>query len=182
VVSDTHGNVEGLRQAVREIRSRHNVDLFIHLGDDYDDAQVFDELGCAYLRIPGVYSDYYADSSVPNRLVKPFEGWRFLLSHTDRSHSNDLTDDLKPEELIEAKQIDVVLYGHSHIPRLHSEKGILFINPGHLKSQDKKGYPASYAIITIDRERVKASILGLGSHKVLKQSYFKKVKDSQGAR
>ena len=182
VMSDTHGNLENLRQALREIQSKHNTDLFIHLGDDYDDAQVFEEFGCAYLRVPGVYSDYYAESSVPNRLVKSFEGWRLLLSHTDRSHANDLAEDLRPQELIDAKQIDVVLYGHSHIPRLHTEKGILFINPGHLKVEDKKGYTPSYGVVSIARDRIKAQIIGLGSHEVLGEIDFKKVKDDQRAR
>jgi putative phosphoesterase len=174
IVSDSHRNLDGLREAVKDILSTHKVDLFIHLGDDYDDAAVFDEFGCKYLRVPGVYSNYYADKSVPNRLLKRFNGWKFLLTHTEASHSNDLAVDVKPEGLAEKKQIDVVLYGHSHIPNLEVRDEILLVNPGHLKAEDKKGYPATYAIIDINDASISAMITSVGSGKTLEEIDFKK--------
>lgn len=172
VVSDTHGNLAALRRAVSDIRSAHHIDLFIHLGDDYDDAQVFEEFSCDYVRVPGVFSDHYVEGSVPNRVMKEFEGWRFLLSHTRQSHANDLPEDLKPEELIAAKRVDVVLYGHTHTPQLAEENGILFVNPGHLKKEDKKGHAATYAIMDVERNGITVKIVELASGGVLEEVTF----------
>jgi putative phosphoesterase len=175
VVSDTHGNIGGLRQAVRDILSTGDIDLFIHLGDDYDDAGVFEEFEQTYLRVPGVFSSFYADRSVPNRRVEDLQGWRFLLTHTVTSHANDLPDDLKPEALIAGKQVDAVLYGHTHRPELADKNGILFVNPGHLKTEDKKGHSASYAILDISGNEIKGRIVELAGGRTLEEIEFKRV-------
>ena len=61
------------------------------------------------------------------------------MSHTDVSHANDRRDDPKPEDLIAAGRVDVLLSGHSHKPLICKEDGLLRVNPGHLKDEDKKG-------------------------------------------
>jgi putative phosphoesterase len=168
VVSDTHGNLGGFRKTVSDILACDRIDTFIHLGDDYTDAEVFDEFDATYLRVPGVFSDYYVDRNVLNRVVKEIEGWRFLLTHTRQSHANDLKKDLTPEELISERQVDVVLYGHSHIPEIDQNNGILFVNPGHLKVEDKKGYVASYAVLDVTRDEIIARLVEVGTGKQIK--------------
>jgi putative phosphoesterase len=174
IVSDTHGNSGGLRETVKEILARYKIDLFIHLGDDYDDAKVFEEFGSEYVRVPGVYSGYYGDNSVPNRILRDFGGWRFLLSHTDVSHSNDLPDDPRPEDLVAGGKIDVLLYGHSHEPHIATKDGVLFLNPGHLKEKDKKGGSASYALLDVGRDLIEAKIVEAKSKKTLQEVSFRK--------
>ena len=178
VVSDSHGNLEALRLAATRMLEADSVDLFIHLGDDFDDALVLEEFDRHYIRVPGVFSDYYQDRAIPNRIIREFEGWRFLLTHTDVSHSNDLPDDLKPEYLIETRQVDVVLHGHTHIPRLEEKHGILFINPGHLKSKDKKGMAPSYAVVEVVPDRIRARIIELESGARVKDIEFRRNRDS----
>mgnify|MGYP000232785559 CR=1 FL=1 len=100
-------------------------------------------------------------------MVKEFEGWRFLLTHTETSHENDLPTDPKPEELVRAKEVDVVLHGHTHVPRLQLLGSVVFVNPGHLKKSDKKGYPPTYAMITVESGRIEAEVRELYSGKIL---------------
>ncbi len=173
VVSDTHGNLKGLRRVVSEVIGKEAVDLFIHLGDDYDDASVFDEFACEYVRVPGVFSDYYLDKSIPNRLIKEFEGWTFLLTHTESSHSNDLPDDIKPEEVIAKGEVDVVLYGHTHKPDATVKNQILFVNPGHLKDEDKKGFPPTYAVIDVTPETIDVKIFEAKEGRIFKEVVFR---------
>jgi predicted phosphodiesterase len=52
-----------------------------------------------------------------------------------------------------------VLYGHSHIPEISQHQGILFVNPGHLKDSDKKGYSASYAVLEVADDEIVASLV-----------------------
>lgn len=175
VVSDTHGNLEGLRAAVREIVSRDKIDLFIHLGDNYEDAEVFDEFEYDYLRVPGVFHEVYSEGRVPNRLVEEVGGWKFLLSHTPESHPHDLSGDPRPELLAASGDIEVLLFGHLHIPSIDVENGVLRVNPGHLKNGDKRGFPATYAVMDVSGARIEARILEAGSGEVLKEFSFKRV-------
>ena len=177
VVSDTHGNLEGLRAAVREITSKEEIDLFIHLGDDYEDAEVLDEFGYSYLRVPGVFHDLYADATVPNRLVEELEGWKFLISHTHESHPHDLAGDPAPEKLVASGKVDVVLFGHLHMPSIEVRNRVLMVNPGHLKESDKRGFAPTYAVLDVTRERIGVRIIELGSGEVVEKAVFKRVKE-----
>lgn len=157
VVSDSHGNLPYLRKAAQGLK-REGVDVIIHLGDDYDDARLLSEYCPKVIRVPGVFSSYYQDPRIPNRLIQKFGSLKALLSHTSTSHPNDLPQDLKPEKLIADKEVDAIFYGHTHIPTLEIKEGILWVNPGHLKGQDKKGYPPSFAVVDIQGQSIKADI------------------------
>mgnify|MGYP000173802892 CR=1 FL=1 len=173
VVSDSHGETVNLKKAVEWLVKNENVGMVIHLGDDSDDAKVIDEFKVEVLKVPGVFENHYKNPSIPNRIIREFEGWKVLISHTEKSHENDLPSDLKPEKLVEEKAVDVVLHGHTHIPRIEEKDGVLFINPGHLKTVDKKGYPPSFAIIDFEKESLKVKIIGLDGREVMAKTYTK---------
>ena len=147
VVSDSHGELKNLKKAAEKLIEEHNVEVIVHLGDNYDDTTVLENLNIQVVRVPGVFSSYYQDKNIPNRVVETFNGRRVLITHTEKSHENDLPEDLKPEELINEKTVDVIFYGHTHIPRVEEKEGVLHVNPGHLKTEDKKGYPPSFAVV-----------------------------------
>jgi putative phosphoesterase len=160
LLSDTHGELENLRIASEKLLNL-GVDFFIHLGDDYDDTVIFDEMNIKYTKVPGVFSSYYQDKSIENRKVEIFEGWRVLLTHTKEPHKNDLPSDPSPLELINKKEVDIVFYGHTHIPKIEEEKGVILVNPGHLKKEDKKGYPPSFGVIDFKKDSVDIKIIDL---------------------
>jgi len=163
IVSDSHGEVENLKDAVDWLVDG-GAEKIIHLGDDYDDAE---GLKIEVIRVPGVFSRYYKDPEIPNRRIEEIEGWRVLLTHTEQSHENDLPTDIKPEEVIERREVELVLCGHTHIPKIEEKGGILYINPGHLKKKDKKGYPPSFASVEFTREKVDAKIIDLKSKEII---------------
>ena len=101
-------------------------------------------------------------------------GWSVLVSHTVSSHENDLPDDIEPEELIRNKKIDVVLYGHTHIPDIKREEGIIFVNPGHLKDEDKKGYSPTFCLIDFSEYTITIEIYELRDNSIFKEEFFKK--------
>ncbi len=159
VLSDTHSNIELLRSAIQRMLEFGRIDLVIHLGDNYKDAEVIAENGISYIRVPGVYCEAYKDPSITNRRIEVFEGWRFLLSHTDSSHPLDLPDDLRPESLLRSHKVDVFLHGHTHKPRLEVKDGILFMNPGHLKQENEKGIKPSFGLIDVTENSINARII-----------------------
>lgn len=168
VMSDSHGNVDYVR-VVLGIAKSEEADLIIHLGDDSTD--IVGSSASNILSVPGVYESVYADESVKNRILKEFEGLRILASHTRGAHPNDIQGDLKPEELIANKEVDVVLFGHSHLYYAEVENGVLFVNPGHLKIEDKKGMPPTYAVLDMEGRSVSVSIVGIDGKKYLEKKF-----------
>lgn len=161
VVSDSHGHVENLRRAIKVMREA-GVDLIVHLGDDYDDVRALsDQERAMIIQVPGVFSTYYQDPLIPNRLVEKWEGVQVLLTHTPESHKHDLPTDLKPEDAVARGKVQLVLSGHSHIPEVKEQGGVIWVNPGHLKADDKKGYPPTYALMEIVGTEVGVRILDL---------------------
>lgn len=165
VMSDSHGEINNLKEVARLLVDKYKVDVIVHLGDDYKDASVIEKIGVKLLRVPGVYSSYYQDRNISNRIIENFNSRKVLITHTLDSHENDLSGDLKPEEIIRKKAVDVILYGHTHIPNIEQKEGILYVNPGHLRTQDKKNYPPSFAIIDFN-EKINVDIINLLSKSI----------------
>ena len=171
LVSDTHKHIANLNRAIEFLKTL-DVNMFIHLGDDYTDPEETGERD--FLRVPGVFGEVYTDEKIPNRMIKNVAGWRLLLTHTITSHPNDLPGDPKPEDLIRDRRVDVVLYGHTHLPEIRNEKGIIFLNPGHLKNEDKRGSPATFAFVELTIDRMLARIYRLADYGVLTESTFRR--------
>ncbi|WP_061214058.1 metallophosphoesterase family protein [Syntrophomonas wolfei] len=174
IVSDTHGNVKNLRRVAEELTENRKVDCIIHLGDECEDIKVLDEFKVTVLLVHGVYCRHYQDPDIPNRIFCRFDGYRFLLTHTDSKHKNDLPDDPDPQELAIAGEVDIILYGHTHIPGIKRENAVIWLNPGHLKDEDKKGYGPSFAVIETDDKGILLQIIELNTGKVLEELEIKK--------
>jgi len=168
VMSDSHGNIEYVRQAA-EYMMEAEVEYIIHLGDDYYDARILDILPVNVIKVPGVYEAVYQDASVPNRLVEEIAGLKILITHTKDSHRNDLSHDKMPEEYTTSRKVDIVLFGHSHSFYAELEGGILMVNPGHLKNEDKRG-EATFALLNINKD-VSVTILNMKQEVKLEASF-----------
>lgn len=171
IISDSHGNYKNIEEAVKWLVGVEKVELFIHLGDNYEDADFVEEISyLPVIRVPGVYCEQYFDPTIPNRIIEDFNGKKVLISHTSETHSNDLPDDLRPEEMIANKEIDFILFGHTHIPYLEENNGIILFNPGHLRNNDKRGYLPSFGLIDFANHYMK--IIDLKSKSIIFEKYF----------
>lgn len=173
VVSDSHGEIENLKKAVEWLVKNEEVEMIIHLGDDSDDTKEIEKLGIKVLKVPGVFEDHYKNPTIPNRIIKELGGWKVLITHTEKPHENDLPSDPNPEKLVKDRTVNLILHGHTHIPRIEEKNNVLFINPGHLKREDKKGYPPSFALISFEEETLKIKILSLDGKEVMAKTYVK---------
>jgi putative phosphoesterase len=169
LVSDSHKHIVNLNDAVAFLKTK-GADIIVHLGDDYTDLAEIGENNA--IRVPGVFGEAYQNTSIPNRMVAKFDGWRILLSHTISSHDNDLPGDLKPEEMVERKKVDAVLYGHTHIPDITHEHGVVFVNPGHLKDEDKKGFPPTCCFVHVRKDTMTVQIFDLKTKDVYREKTF----------
>ena len=160
VLSDTHQNIPYVQQSVGILRAQ-GIEKLVHLGDDYEDMEVVRQLDLPLLRVPGIFSSYYIGNAIPNRLIEEIEGWKVLLTHSPISHENDLLSDIAPEDIVKTEGIDLVLYGHTHIPKIEERDGVIWFNPGHLRIEDRKGFPASWGIIDLGKDRIRCGIVTL---------------------
>lgn len=173
VISDSHGTNENVIK-ISHLANKMGVSKIIHLGDDYDDAELLIEEGFEVERVPGVFSSYYTEKDIANRRIIEINGWKILLTHTKEHHENDLPFDIKPEEVINNEKVDIVLYGHTHIPAIEKQGNVYLVNPGHLKEWDKKGYKPSFAILVVDEKTVEISIKELDTEKEILREVIKK--------
>ena len=157
VFSDSHGNLSLLEKGLLAI-GPFQVDEVLHLGDDYQDANLVLDHGYALTRVPGTWTVEYQDKYIDNRLYMNVEGWRLFLTHTPLSHNMDRLDDKAPENVLADGLCDVFLHGHTHQPTICKRGHTVMVNPGHVKNWEDRGYPATFCILSFTGVRLQVSI------------------------
>ena len=134
VLSDSHGNVDNMLRAV-ELTAP---DRIVHLGDGWRDAE---ELHARYPalpleRVPG-NCDYGCRDEAQERILL-LGGKRILLchGHTLRVKSGLLTAYYTAQE----RQVDALLFGHTHEPYIDERGGTIFLNPGSIGAHYRPTY------------------------------------------
>lgn len=166
VVSDSHKNLAYLRKAI-ELIIEEGAEYIIHLGDDYKDGEILKEYPVKSFLVPGVFCPEYFDKTIKNRIITDIAGIRILITHTISANKNDQKGDLVPEDVIKNKEVDLVLFGHTHLYEIKKENNILCFNPGHLQEIMTKGRSATFGIVTIADKKVTCTVFDLEKNKVL---------------
>ena len=136
VVSDSHGNVDVLRDiALRE----GDADIFLHCGD----SQVNEAYISPFVSVKG-NCDYFMDYP-PFRIVDTPYG-KIYVEHGNR---------LFPMGVGTLKELGCSIYlqGHTHIKKLIKEEDIYFANPGSI-TKPRDGDLGSYLVIHLTKDKV----------------------------
>lgn len=155
VVSDTHGAV--FESVVKPIREEKDIDLMIHCGDKFKDAEKLAWLlGIKnFYRVVGNCDyDVHGEEDMINLVL---EGKRVLITHGHLQHVKDGLEGLK--EAVKENNADIVLYGHTHIAYEEMADGVLYFNPGST-IMPKYGKP-SYGIVEITSNGVVSRIINI---------------------
>jgi putative phosphoesterase len=128
VLADTHNR---LPEAVREIA--RDADEIWHLGDVCMET-ILDELRAVDLQITVVRGNCDSNYEWPLVLDLVRGGLKFRLQHIPPNHVPD--------------DVDVVLHGHTHVPRKEKRGNVLFLNPGCV-TRANQGAPPSVAWLRI---------------------------------
>lgn len=138
VLSDSHRDFVSLAAAIHLHRE---ADMVFFLGDGESDLHttaVGKELADKKFTAVCGNCDYY--SELPKEVLLPLSGKRFFALH---GHTRFVKYGM--EALLDAaheKEADIVLYGHTHIPRAERIDGIYFLCPGSIRD-------GSYGIVDI---------------------------------
>ncbi|MCG2710925.1 MAG: metallophosphatase family protein [Candidatus Omnitrophica bacterium] len=127
VISDTHipVNCESIPDKIRECFS--HVDMIIHAGD-LTELCVLDELAQITPKVEAVRGNMdsqHAQRKLPQKKIIKAGKFKIGLIHgwgPSKNLSNRMAD--------EFKNVDVIIFGHSHVPVNEARNGVLFFNPG----------------------------------------------------
>ena len=173
VMSDTHGHVEFMAKAADSMINDFGVESIVHLGDDYSDAMQLKVGDTDLIAVPGMYEPAWEDRSISNRVIHTLGGISFLLSHTHLQDSHDRPEDINPEVAHKKYGVEVILHGHTHQYRAEkSEDGLVMINPGHLKSEEDRGFVPSFAVLEVRRPHLNVKIVSMMTGKIMEERDF----------
>ena len=146
VISDTHGSAT---HAFTAHTRTEPVDIIIHLGDGFRDADLLRET----LDVPviNVAGNCDIGSTAPREYVWECEGKRILLTHGDMYHVKSGL--IKLRQRAEEVGADAVLFGHTHQGVLENHTGLLMLNPGTLSNDVQQN---SYAVLIVTPESITA--------------------------
>lgn len=149
VVSDTHGNYLA---PLTYLDEKTGVDLIVHLGDEICDGRMLKTLTTVpVIMVPG---NCDPDAREPRDICTVICGQKVFITHGDRYSVKAGLDALVSKASLEAAS--VVLFGHTHLPLVQRENGLLLVNPGTMMAASKF---KSYAVLTITQKNASAEII-----------------------
>lgn len=143
VLSDSHGNVSHMVQAVETERP----DMIFHLGDCWRDAERLRSQipDIPLQQVPG-NCDFLPEEPAEQLLC--LEDKRILLchGHTYRVKQSLLLAGYAAEE----KELDLFLFGHTHMPLVDMRGKTFFLNPGSIGDRLRP----TYGVVTIEHGKL----------------------------
>lgn len=143
VISDTHGRTDNLDKILPKVKP---LDQLIHLGDvgnDVDYIEVVAECACCFV---AGNNDFY--SNLPRERVIKLNGVPMFLTHGHYHYVNSRKDFIRSAAIQRGAKI--ALFGHTHVPYLEEEGGILVANPGSLSLPRQADHIPTYMLLYIN--------------------------------
>lgn len=144
VFSDSHRDVDTMEKVAEVCRP----DMIMHLGDHADDGIELDQ---RLVNIPVVVVKGNCDlwTAVSDEKFLDLEGIKILMTHGDKygvrnGYSVILNEGRK-------READIILCGHTHIPRLINKKDICLMNPGAVGRFARGPFKQTFGIIDTDK-------------------------------
>lgn len=141
VISDNHGDTYYMEEIFSIYQGE--VDVWIHCGDSE-----LTEQSPLWQNFQTVKGNMDVTDSFPESNVIKYYDQKFLVAHGHLHKVKSSFDLLKKEAAKEG--IQIVFYGHTHIPRVDHEDGIYFINPGSIAQPRGPINKGTYAIVELE--------------------------------
>ena len=165
IISDNHFQAKPLADIISR---HHDADYFIHCGDSQ---WLPDDMRLQNFTIVKGNNDFV---KMPNDVLLEIAGYKVLVTHGHQQYVyNDGADNMNgTAELVTYAQgnfaADIVLYGHTHVPETHLDRGINVLNPG------STNYPRNftmrfptYAIMILSPEEITINFFHAQTHEDL---------------
>lgn len=146
VLSDSHGNYGNVLRAAEAARP----DMIFHLGDGWSDAETLHD------QLPDIPMEHVPGNCDFRRREKAeklleIRGKRILLCH---GHTYEVKYGLdKAEEAARRLDLDLFLFGHTHVPLVDRQGKTFFMNPGSVGT-----FRPTYGMVSIEDDRLDCRI------------------------
>lgn len=143
IVSDTHGRHENLKQVLHHVDP---IDLLIHLGDAEGCEEEITKLADCAVEIVAGNNDFF--SMLPKEKELKIGKYNILITHGHYYYVGVGIEAIKKEA--EARNFDIVMFGHTHRPVIDEGKHVIALNPGSISYPRQDGRKPSYILMEID--------------------------------
>lgn len=148
ITTDSHGKISDLYDIIKNIK----FDSIVNLGDSCEEAE---EISFSFTEIPFYIvkgnCDFYNTKYKDIEIIE-IEKIKIMLTHGHLFGVKNGMELLEREA--EKQKVDLVLFGHTHIPYLNKKNNIVYFNPG----AEKDG---RYGILIIDEEKINCELKNL---------------------
>jgi uncharacterized protein len=152
VLSDTHMPKKALNLPDMLIRDLKNAEYIIHAGD-WQTVELYDELK-RYAEVIGVTGN--VDSPELHRFLnckEVFNTGDFKIGIV-HGHGKGKTTEKRAVNAFWTEKVDCIIFGHSHIPVVKEDRGMILFNPGS-PTDKRRQRDFSYGILTVG-EKIEA--------------------------
>ncbi len=153
VISDTHGEIDLAEKALK----RHtDIKTVIHLGDYFRDAQRLENI-FSDVRFEYIYgnSDFMIGDTPAEKMLE-FEGKKIFITHGHRYSVK--WDYEKLEKKAVELNVDLLMFGHTHIAELIEKDKYILLNPGSI-SDPRGEQNESYAVLEFTENKIKVDLV-----------------------
>ncbi|MFD0050072.1 metallophosphoesterase family protein [Actinomycetes bacterium NPDC127524] len=145
VLSDTHMPKKAKKFPSPLLKELKNADLIIHAGD-WQTIAVYNDLR-KYGKVEGVYGNVDSQQILerfPDKQILTVKQFKIGLIH---GHGKKWTTEKRALIAFKDDDVDMIIYGHSHIPKITHENKCLLFNPGS-PTDKRRQMQYSFGIVT----------------------------------
>ncbi len=143
IVSDTHGKNYNLLKTLERVGA---IDLLIHLGDFEGGEEYIREIANCPVEMVSGNNDFFA--GLPKEVIMRIGDYVVMLTHGHRYGVNYGTANLV--ENAKKNHVDIVMFGHTHVPMINLTQEVWLINPGSLSLPRQHGRNRTFILMELD--------------------------------
>lgn len=145
VISDSHGRNENVRRVMEEVGP---VEAVFHLGDLQCELFELETITqCPVIAVAG-NGDYNPELKQMRVITR--EGYKIVMVHGHRH--GVYFDYSRLVYLGQENEAHIVMFGHTHVPNLHQEGGVILLNPGSISRPRQLNKKPTFTIMEIDKD------------------------------
>ena len=144
IISDTHGSHRNLDEVLKREK---DIDMLLHLGDVENDDDYIEAVMDCPVHIVAGNNDYF--SYLPREKEIQIGKYKVFMTHGHNYYVSMNTERLR--QAARQRGADIVMYGHTHRPKVDASEDVIVVNPGSLSYPRQEGRRATYIIMEINR-------------------------------
>ena len=125
IISDTHGSHRNLDEVLEREK---DIDMLLHLGDVENDDDYIEAVMDCPVHIVAGNNDYF--SYLPREKEIQIGKYKVFMTHGHNYYVSMNTERLR--QAARQRGADIVMYGHTHRPKVDASEDVIVVNPGSL--------------------------------------------------